>query len=209
MRILILLLITGLAVTPIFKGGNVIAQNSPDNAKHDTLSSMSSQPADSMHKPETGLTSEPKSNGKVQDPDDAKAVKPKTKPVEKAVKDTVKSTYISPDKGIGPIKEIKLGPIDTSMVSKGQQTFNSTCTACHQLDKKKIGPPLRNVTKERPPEFIMNMIVNTEEMQKKDPEVKKLIDQYGVFMSVLDINKDQARQLLEYLRWAAQQPPEK
>jgi cytochrome c len=139
-------------------------------------------------------------------PDDAK-----TKTVTTAKKDDAgaKTTYLSPDKGIGPITELKLGQIDTSLVAKGKTFFQGQCVACHQLDKKLIGPPLRNVSNERPPEFIMNMLLNTVEMQKKDPEVKKLIGQYGTLMSALVIKQDQARQLLEYLRWAATQPPVK
>ncbi len=118
-----------------------------------------------------------------------------------------KSTLISDDKGIGPIKEIKLGAIDTALVSKGAELFKSKCVTCHLLDKKKLAPPLRDIVKQRTPEFIMNMIINTEEMQKKDAEVKKLIDEYQTYMTILDLNKDQARSLLEFLRESSEHPP--
>lgn len=110
------------------------------------------------------------------------------------------STYISADKGIGPITTVKLGPIDSVMAEKGQALFKKQCVTCHLLDKKKLGPPLRDVTKQRPPEFIMNMMLNTDKMEKKDPEVKKLINKYQLYMTVLSLTKDQARELLEYLR---------
>jgi cytochrome c len=229
MRRWILLLIIAIAFAALRWGVIAIAQNQvnppgkavypPDTTKLDTLPDKFTRPADTMYKPDTGLKPDTTSKGRAPgapgiepdagatDPHSVKATV--SKPAKEAVKDTSKTTYISPDKGIGPIKELKLGPIDTSMVTKGEQIFKSQCMTCHMLDKKKIGPPMRSVTRDRPPEFIMNMILNTDEMEKKNPEVKKLIEQYGVYMSVLDISKDQARQILEYLRWAAQQPPDK
>jgi cytochrome c551/c552 len=104
------------------------------------------------------------------------------------------------DKGIGPIKELKLGPIDDKMVADGQLLFSKKCTVCHQLDSKKVGPALRDVANQQAPEFIMNMILNSGEMEKKNPYIKKLIAQYQTYMSGLDLNKDQARSVLEYLR---------
>ena len=132
---------------------------------------------------------------------------------EKATRETSKAgdkpTYVSPDKGIGPIKEIKLGPIDSTMAARGQELFGSKCVTCHLLDKKKLGPPLRNVVDQRPPEFIMNMMLNTDEMEKKDDQVKKLINQYMVYMTPQELTQKQARDLLEYLRLANAEKPEK
>jgi cytochrome c len=131
---------------------------------------------------------------------------------EKATKETSKakeeSTYVSPDKGIGPIKEIKLGPIDSTMVARGEELFGSKCVTCHLLDKKKLGPPLRNVVNDRPPEFIMNMMLNTDEMEKKDDQVKKLIEQYMVYMTPQELTQKQARDILEYLRQVSESKPE-
>lgn len=124
----------------------------------------------------------------------------KEKPASEKSKAKDEPKYISPDKGIGPVKELKLGPIDTVMAERGKKLYNEKCTTCHLMDKKKLGPPLRTVTKNRPPEFIMNMMINTDEMEKKDAEVKKMIDEYQVYMTVLDITEKQARDLLEYLR---------
>ena len=132
---------------------------------------------------------------------------------EKAKKETVKarekSTYVSPDKGIGPIKEIKLDAIDSTMAARGEELFGSKCVTCHLLDKKKLGPPMRNIVNERPPEFIMNMMLNTDEMEKKDDQVKKLINQYMVYMTPQELTQKQARDLLEYLRLANAEKPEK
>ena len=106
--------------------------------------------------------------------------------------------------GIGPIKELKLGAIDKKLVKEGQNIFNSKCMACHQLDTKLVGPPLRNITKQLPPVYLMNYLLNTTEMQKKEPELKKLIKEYnGIVMPDQGLNKKQARSVLEYLRSVA------
>jgi cytochrome c len=159
-----------------------------------------------MNKQEASMVTIASKDDQLSKPDTSIS-KPSAKAKADTTKTMVKSTWLSPDKGIGPIKELKLSPIDTSMVTKGHAIFQSQCIVCHTLDSKKIGPALRTITNDRPPEFIMNMILNTDQMEKKNPEVKKLISQYGTYMSVLDFKQDQARQILEYLRWESTQPP--
>ena len=103
--------------------------------------------------------------------------------------------------GIGPIKsEITLGTIDETLVANGEQIFESKCTPCHKLDERYIGPPLDDVTSRRKPEFIMNMILNPDEMTKKHPEGKKLLAEYLAPMTYQNISEEDARALLEYLR---------
>jgi len=63
------------------------------------------------------------------------------------------------DKGIGPVKELKLGPIDQKLANTGKGIFTAKCAICHAMDQKLVGPPIRNVTKTRSPEYIMNMIL--------------------------------------------------
>ncbi len=118
-------------------------------------------------------------------------------------------TKMSEDKGIGPVTSVKLGPIDQTMAKKGKSIFQSKCMVCHNLDQRVVGPPLRDVTQIRTPEFIMNMLLNTTEMEQKDPIVKKLLDEYHVPMTNLNLNKEQARSVLEYLRSVAPAKKEK
>jgi cytochrome c len=106
----------------------------------------------------------------------------------------------SQNKGIGPIKEVKLGPLDQKLADEGKTTFGTVCISCHSLDKRLVGPPLGKVAKERSPEFIMNFLLNTAEMAPKDPIIKKLIGEYGVTMPQPNISEKQARAILEYLR---------
>ncbi len=118
----------------------------------------------------------------------------------KKIKQSVKAV----DKGIGPIKTVKLGKINEELVEHGKQLFFTKCSACHQLDSRLVGPPLRNIAKTRSPEFIMNFLLNTREMQEKDVFVKKSIKEYnGILMPDQHLTRRHARALLEYFRSVA------
>ena len=108
------------------------------------------------------------------------------------------------DHGIGPVKNVVLGPIDKKIADDGKILFTTKCIICHEMDTKKIGPPLRNVTKDRAPEYIMNLLVNAPQMQKEDPIVKDLFKKYNnVPMPDPAFTQTQARAMLEYLRTMA------
>jgi hypothetical protein len=105
------------------------------------------------------------------------------------------------DKGIGPVKNIELGPLNKKMADDGKALFMSKCTVCHDLDQKKLGPPLRNVTSNRTPEYIMNLLVNSSQMLKEDIILKDLIKKYNNLpMTDPGFNQAQAREVVEYLR---------
>ncbi len=106
------------------------------------------------------------------------------------------------NKGIGPIKEVKLGSIDQRLVEKGSSIFNDKCALCHDIDNVNLAPPLRGITKRLSPEFIMNYLMNTTEMQKKDPYIKKLIQAWKTVPEMKDqrLKQSDARAVLEFLR---------
>ncbi len=108
----------------------------------------------------------------------------------------------SEDKGIGPVKEVKLGAIDKRLVDKGSSIYNEKCSACHNIDDVNLAPPLRGVSKRLSPVFIMNYLVNTTEMQKKDPNVIALIQQWKKVPMMKDqhLKQNDARAVLEFLR---------
>lgn len=110
------------------------------------------------------------------------------------------SKNIDDGKGIGPVNKIDLGPINEELALKGRVIFTKKCMDCHSLDVKLKGPALRDVTKKRKAEWIMNMILNTEEMIKKDSTAKALFEQHIVKMEVKNVNEQDARSVLEYLR---------
>ncbi len=103
--------------------------------------------------------------------------------------------------GIGPVKdEIRLTPVDVNLSIKGKELFQKKCVLCHRIDGKLVGPQLKDVTKRRRPEWIMNQILNPLEMMQKDPVAKDLLVQFKVPMMVQDVSHDEARALLEYFR---------
>jgi len=103
--------------------------------------------------------------------------------------------------GLGPVKKVELGPLNKKWIEEGKGIYNMTCVACHDIDQKKLGPALKFVTKQRSPEFIMNLLLNTAQMQKDDPTTKALLKEYNNLpMPDPGLNQAKARSVLEYLR---------
>lgn len=109
-----------------------------------------------------------------------------------------------PELGIGPVKEkMTIDPqINQELVAKGKSIFDVKCVTCHKIDDKLVGPPLKDVTKRRKPEWIMNQILNPEQMLKEDMTAKSLAmsGQYPTPMTFQNVTQDDARALLEYFR---------
>lgn len=106
------------------------------------------------------------------------------------------------NKGIGPIKSVDIpSTIDEAKVAQGKKVFNKLCTACHKMDKKAVGPALSGVTERRSPEWVMNMIINPQEMIKKDPIAKKLLVEHNMaVMANQNVSEEDARAIYEYFR---------
>ena len=106
------------------------------------------------------------------------------------------------NKGIGPVKSLVLpADIDQSMADKGADIYKKMCTACHRADKKFIGPAPTGVLKRRTPEWVMNMILNPEEMVQSDPLAKELLIEFnGSPMANQNLTEEEARAVLEYFR---------
>ena len=119
---------------------------------------------------------------------------------EEPAKEVVNTDPMS-NKGIGPISSVSLGEIDTDLVAAGEAEFKAKCTACHKISKRHIGPGLKGITERRSPEWIMNMILNPEEMVQKDPIAKQLLIEYnGAPLANQNLTEDEARSILEYFR---------
>ena len=106
------------------------------------------------------------------------------------------------DKGVGQIKDITLDDeINQEWVTEGAAIFKTNCTACHKIEKRFIGPSPKGILERRSPEWVMNMILNPEEMIQKDPIAKALLIEYnGAPMANQNLTEEQARQVLEYFR---------
>jgi mono/diheme cytochrome c family protein len=103
--------------------------------------------------------------------------------------------------GIGPItEEVVLGEPDEQVAREGEEIFQFNCEACHRMEQRFVGPPLGDVMDRRSPAFVMNFILNPEQMARQHPEGQKLLAEYPLVMPFQNISEDQARAILEYLR---------
>ncbi|HET6766730.1 MAG TPA: c-type cytochrome [Chitinophagaceae bacterium] len=92
-------------------------------------------------------------------------------------------------------------PLNQEWVTTGKSTYDLKCQSCHKLtDERLVGPGWAGVTKRREPHWIINMITNVEMMLETDPEAQKLLEQCLVRMPNQNITKDEARQILEFMR---------
>jgi cytochrome c551/c552 len=92
-------------------------------------------------------------------------------------------------------------PLNKNWVSSGKSTYELKCQSCHKLTADRlVGPGWKDVTKRRKPEWIMNMITNVDMMLATDPEAQKLLEQCLVRMPNQNLSKDQAREVLEFMR---------
>jgi hypothetical protein len=98
--------------------------------------------------------------------------------------------------------EVELtSPLNQQWVSNGKGIYDMKCQGCHKLtDERLVGPGWKGVTQRREPHWIMNMITNVDMMLEKDPEAQKLLEQCLVRMPNQNLSKDQARQVLEFMR---------
>lgn len=107
----------------------------------------------------------------------------------------------TPKAGMITEADITLGDVDHAMAEKGKTTYDVKCQACHSTGENRIvGPGWKGITTRRKPEWIMNMIMNTDAMLSEDPEAQKMLEQCLVRMPNQNLTKDDARQLLEYMR---------
>ena len=105
------------------------------------------------------------------------------------------------ENGIGPITQVELGAtIDAALAAQGGAIFATKCATCHKMDQRYVGPPLGEVLSRRTPVFVMNMMLNPDEMVKQHPETKALLAQFLTPMPNQNLTEDDARAILEYLR---------
>lgn len=105
------------------------------------------------------------------------------------------------ENGIGPVTAtVDVGPVDAALAGKGKAIFETKCTACHKMDTTYVGPALGDVTTRRTPAYIMNMILNPQEMVERHPVARKLLAERMTFMANQGLTVDEARAVVEFLR---------
>ena len=104
--------------------------------------------------------------------------------------------------GIGPVAQFELpAEVDQTLAANGKEVYDAKCTACHKATKQFIGPAPKGILEKRTPAWIMNMILNPEEMVAKDPIAKQLLIKFnGSPMANQNLTEEEARAVLEYFR---------
>ena len=120
---------------------------------------------------------------------------------QQQVKEEVVEVDPMKNKGIGPITSVTLADeIDQDLATKGAEVYVKMCSACHKPDKRFVGPAPKGIMERRTPEWIMNMILNPDEMVQKDPIAKALLAEYLSPMANQNLTEEEARAILEYFR---------
>ena len=106
------------------------------------------------------------------------------------------------NKGIGPVDSVIISEkVDVELASRGKSLYEQKCNACHKVGSTFIGPPPNGILKRRTPEWVMNMIVNPEEMLQKDSLAKALFMEFnGQLMTNQQVSIEEARAMLEFFR---------
>ena len=127
--------------------------------------------------------------------DEKKEAKETTETTEPKAQEETHGTEVKPG-------EVTLTtPLNQEWVTAGKATYDLKCQSCHKLTEERlVGPGWKNVTQRREPHWIMNMITNVDMMLEKDPEAQKLLEQCLVRMPNQNLDKDQARKVIEFMR---------
>ncbi|HWA59696.1 MAG TPA: cytochrome c [Gemmatimonadales bacterium] len=106
------------------------------------------------------------------------------------------------ENGIGPITSpVELpAAVDHEKAEEGKKTFEGKCMACHKMTERYVGPALGGVVGRRTPAYVMNMILNPEEMYTKHPVARQLLAEHMTQMPNLGLTQEEARDVVEYLR---------
>lgn len=121
---------------------------------------------------------------------------------EKPAEKNPVAAVTDPTKGIGQVKNVTLHtPLEQERIGRGKAIYEMKCSACHKLDEQRVvGPGWKNVTKNRKPEWIMNMITNVDVMLDQDPEAQKLLELCLMRMPNQNVSVGDARDILEFMR---------
>jgi cytochrome c len=105
-------------------------------------------------------------------------------------------------KGLGEVKHVELtDPLEENMIKSGKAIYEMKCSACHKLTAQRVvGPGWAGVTNKRRPEWIMNMITNTDIMLDQDATAQKLLEECLTRMPNQGLSVGDARDVLEYMR---------
>ncbi len=94
-------------------------------------------------------------------------------------------------------------------IQEGKALFNSNCAACHQLNRKAVGPALRGVTEKYDREWLYSWIKNGTQMIKDgDPQAVAIWEEYNraVMTNYPQFSNEQIDNILAYTNYTPPAP---
>ena len=102
-----------------------------------------------------------------------------------------------------------LGLSQEADVQAGKSLFNTNCAACHQLNRKAVGPALRGVTEKYDREWLYSWIKNGTQMIKDgDPQAVAIWEEYNraVMTNYPQFSNEQIDNILAYTNYTPPAP---
>lgn len=126
----------------------------------------------------------------------------KTAEMEKKAESSQSTSDYDPNRGEGKYHEVKLEPtLDAGKAAEGEKIANVKCFSCHKTTEERlVGPGWKGITERKNPVWLMNFLTNPEPMLDKDPELQAQMEICLVRMPNQNINDDEARNILEFMR---------
>ena len=102
-----------------------------------------------------------------------------------------------------------LGLSQEADIQEGKALFNTNCAACHQLNRKAVGPALRGVTEKYDREWLYSWIKNGTQMIKDgDPQAVAIWEEYNraVMTNYPQFSNEQIDNILAYTNYTPPAP---
>ena len=102
-----------------------------------------------------------------------------------------------------------LGLSQEADIQAGKALFNTNCAACHQLNRKAVGPALRGVTEKYDKEWLYSWIKNGTQMIKDgDPQAVAIWEEYNraVMTNYPQFSNEQIDNILAYTNYTPPAP---
>ena len=102
-----------------------------------------------------------------------------------------------------------LGLSQDADIQAGKALFNTNCAACHQLNRKAVGPALRGVTEKYDKEWLYSWIKNGTQMIKDgDPQAVAIWEEYNraVMTNYPQFSNEQIDNILAYTNYTPPAP---
>ncbi|MCB9360868.1 MAG: c-type cytochrome [Flavobacteriales bacterium] len=110
------------------------------------------------------------------------------------------NTKFKSPKRIELIDTLQLTVISDSLMQRGQRLFKDKCAQCHTMEFKNSGPDISDILANRKPEWVVNFLLNKEEMLQRDSIAIRTRVKYNEDCGTKITTKNEALEILEYLR---------